>query len=151
MMSFIQIGRLKVGQAYLSPASMVCWVLCPSSFSCRLIRVAAADRPMTAAKMGSPAFEMRWAGEGILSCEVRRAVGGRFYVNVRSFEEDWSSVVLPESPNESSTGVSHDLHRIDSTSLPRKALDQVLFESSLFGFKIYLLQAMYREKDITSF
>jgi len=41
-------------------------VLRPSSFSSRLIRVAAAERPMNTANIGSPTLEMRCAGEGIL-------------------------------------------------------------------------------------
>ncbi len=51
---------------YLNPASIVCCVLRPSSFSSRLIRVAAAERPMTRAKIGSPIFDMRCVGEGML-------------------------------------------------------------------------------------
>ncbi|KAF4980617.1 hypothetical protein FZEAL_3430 [Fusarium zealandicum] len=43
---------------YLRPASMVCWVVRPLSFSSRLIRVTAAERPITTAKIGSATREM---------------------------------------------------------------------------------------------
>jgi len=81
---------------------MVCWVLRPSSFSSRLIRVAAADKPMTAAKIGSPTLEMRWAGEGILKGESLKCPGGRSLFNVNFKKlccEDWGSAAPPESPN----------------------------------------------------
>jgi len=52
-------------RTYLNPASIVSFVECPSSFSSRLIRVTAAERPMKTAKRGSPILEMRWAGGGI--------------------------------------------------------------------------------------
>jgi hypothetical protein len=57
---------------YLKPASTVCCVVCPSSFSSRLMRVAAAESPMNSAKMGSATREIRYVGGGIVVNNIRR-------------------------------------------------------------------------------
>lgn len=57
----ISLEQLEVGSRnkYLSPASMVSLVLRPCSFSSRLMRVEAAERPMNRANTGSATLEMR--------------------------------------------------------------------------------------------
>ncbi len=51
---------------YRRAASIISAVVVPFSFSSRLILVAAADRPMNTAKMGSATLEMIYAGAGII-------------------------------------------------------------------------------------
>jgi hypothetical protein len=47
---------------YLNPASIVSFVVLPSSFSSLFIRIAAAETPMKSAKMGSVILEIRYGG-----------------------------------------------------------------------------------------
>lgn len=70
-------------RTYRRPASMVCCELRPSSFSSRLMRVVAAPRPMTTAKIGSATLEMMYVGDGILSgfVEVAKCLGKTVLVN----------------------------------------------------------------------
>jgi hypothetical protein len=73
--------------SHLKPASIVSFVLWPSSFSSRLIRVAAADKPMNSANIGSATLEMRCVGEGIVT-----VLGACFEV-LDYFGCWWSNVV----------------------------------------------------------
>ena len=60
---------------YLNPASMVSFVLRPRSFSSRLIRVAAAERPMKRANTGSATLDMRYTGAGMLMIDKCAGLG----------------------------------------------------------------------------
>lgn len=59
--------QTRVCRPYRSPASIVSLVVFPLLFSSRLIRVTAAETPMTTAKMGSATLEMMYVGAGIFS------------------------------------------------------------------------------------
>jgi hypothetical protein len=70
------LGERNSGYKYLNPASMVSFVLRPRSFSSRLMRVAAAERPMKRANTGSAALDMRYTGAGMLMSDKCADIGG---------------------------------------------------------------------------
>jgi hypothetical protein len=77
---------------YLNPASTASVVVLPCSFSSRLIRVAAAERPMKTAKRGSPTLDIRWAGDGIVASYEQR-YGGK----VLEWRDDGFSMSVDEA------------------------------------------------------